>query len=488
MSKTTTKKTILGKFAASGGFTRHVITVAGGVATAQAITVICSPIITRLYSPSDFGLLATFMSLFGILGVLTTLRYEYAIPVVKDDESAFHILVLCLMLTIAMALLVSLTIPLFGAPLAHVITHDGRLLNYIWFLPIGLLGFGFYTTLNYWIIRSRAFRTLTVSKVFQSASSVVMQIGLGLGRLGALGLILGYIASQTCGIETLARSAWRDARELMPSVSLRRVWSIAREYYRYPLFTTWGSLLNTASVQVPVLLLSAGFGAAVTGYYSLGLRILQMPMIMLSNSVAQVYLSRAEEAVREKRLDVLTEKVIERLMTVSLFFFLAFALVAPHLFGIIFGKPWVRAGEYARLLTPWLFIVFVGSPISTLIFVLERQSTDMWFQLVMLAGRSLALGIGIFLHSETMALILFSSASLALWTVYLHWLLRIANVRMGFVYRVTAREVAVALLLLTPSLAAVFLRADFGILASSVGVASVLAGWRAVRMWRHQAA
>ena len=66
-------------------FLRKSAIVASGQALGLGVTVLASPILSRLYSPRDFGLLAIFSTLIGVITTFATLRYENAIPLPNDD-------------------------------------------------------------------------------------------------------------------------------------------------------------------------------------------------------------------------------------------------------------------------------------------------------------------------------------------------------------------------------------------------------------------
>lgn len=60
----------------------------GGTTGAQLLAVLAAPLLTRLYTPEDFGLLAVYASLLGLIAVIASLRYELAIPLPTDDTEA----------------------------------------------------------------------------------------------------------------------------------------------------------------------------------------------------------------------------------------------------------------------------------------------------------------------------------------------------------------------------------------------------------------
>jgi O-antigen/teichoic acid export membrane protein len=72
-------------------FGRNVLTLMTGTTIAQSIPVAITPILTRLYTPEDFGLLAVFVALTAILGSIANGRYELAIMHPEKDEESINI-------------------------------------------------------------------------------------------------------------------------------------------------------------------------------------------------------------------------------------------------------------------------------------------------------------------------------------------------------------------------------------------------------------
>ena len=97
-------KQTLKKILPKNRFARSVSFLAGGTAAGQAITVLAAPLLTRLYSPEDFGLLAVYTSLLMTIGVIASLRYQLAIPLPKSDEEAAHVVVLSLFIVLGISL------------------------------------------------------------------------------------------------------------------------------------------------------------------------------------------------------------------------------------------------------------------------------------------------------------------------------------------------------------------------------------------------
>jgi O-antigen/teichoic acid export membrane protein len=85
---------MLNKLKPKSEFSRNVLTLMTGTTIAQAIPIAISPILTRIYTPEDFGVFALYMSVVSIVSVVATGRYELAIMLPKKDEDAINIVTL----------------------------------------------------------------------------------------------------------------------------------------------------------------------------------------------------------------------------------------------------------------------------------------------------------------------------------------------------------------------------------------------------------
>ena len=62
-----------------------------GTVISQIIAILVSPILTRIYSPDDYGVFGVYASIVGIVGVIITLKFEAAILLPKDNGKAIRL-------------------------------------------------------------------------------------------------------------------------------------------------------------------------------------------------------------------------------------------------------------------------------------------------------------------------------------------------------------------------------------------------------------
>lgn len=378
------------RFFSGKSFIRNVLVLTGGTAFAQLLVVAVSPLLTRMYHPEDFGTLAVYASLLSVLAVVASLRYELAILLPDKEEDAANIMVLSLLMLVGVTALVSVCVWLFGDALIQAV-HAPALQPYVWLLPFSLFGVGLYQILNYWSVRKQEFGRVAATKVRQSTAQVITQIACGLLAWRPLGLLLGDAIGRIGGSGTLARNVYKTDTEALKAVSASRMKQMAIRYKRFPLLTSFSSLFNSAGLQLPPLLLVAFFGAHIGGFYALVQRVVGAPMTMVGQSVAQVFFGESARLARENpsALRRLYFQAAGKLLVFGGIPIGALALIAPQVFGLIFGAAWEEAGVYIQIMALGFIAQFVVVPLSQTLNMLERQGMQLaWdiFRFIVIIG------------------------------------------------------------------------------------------------------
>lgn len=355
------------KFIQNNPLYKGVFILGSGTAIAQLIGIISMPIITRLYSPSDLGILAVYSSILAIIGIGASLRYEFALGLPKSDEDAANLLGLCLIL-LCITTVIFILILIIANDFLFDIFNLNQISDYLWFLPLGIFGMALYNILNYYAIRNQDYRTITCTKINQGIGGAVCKIFLGLFSFGPIGLIIGHIISQTAGVGTLVRSIWNKKQKIYNSVSINSLKTIAKTYKNFPFFHFPASIMNTISLQLPPLMLLLLFNSQIVGFYSLAYMLLILPGSFISQSMGQAYLGEASKMVRDgsKELRYFYLETLKHLSLIGLPLIGLPALCMPVFISVIFGEAWKEAGWYCWILGAMVITGFVVSPTSIL--------------------------------------------------------------------------------------------------------------------------
>lgn len=383
-------------------FVRQVGILTGGTAFAQGLAVLALPILTRIYTPEEFSLLAVYIAIISLASVISSLRFNIAIPLPEHDQDAANLLVLGLAAATGVALFLSLALILYADEFVHTLRQPS-IEPYLWMLPVGAFVASVYNVLQYWASRKKQFGLITRTRITRAVSGVGVQVGTGFTVAGPFGLLFGHMIYGGMGIFGLVLSFLRHDRHILLSVNQKSLRRNIITYRRFPLFSVPEALFNTGGIQLPIMLIAAYATAPVAGYVMLAMRIMGLPMGLVGSSVAQVYLSEAPARLRDGTLVNLTRTTMWTLFKTGGPLLILVGLAAPFLFPFIFGAEWERAGVILAWMTPWFILQFISSPISVVLHVTGNLFISMILQAVGLVMRIGVVGVAIWFAPDWIA-------------------------------------------------------------------------------------
>ena len=388
---------------------------------AQIVGLLIYPVLTRLYAQEDFGLLSLFISTGGVMSLIATAEYQYAIVLPKDEKTAvgaFHAgaSVLCLV-----TLLIALTIPfapqissLFGAP---------ELARWYWALPVYAFLLGAWALLNYWYSRHKMFGRIGTYQVTQSLVSAGAKAGFGTAGFTSGGLIVSAIlAPFTAIIVNITTSL----RALMPlrTVDKNATREAARTYRNFPCFSLPRALVNNVSGNLGVWLLTPAFGLTSVGFFGMAVTLAFRPLNVICNSLYQVLYQRTSERVQQRfSIRHIFRSLLTKTALVVGPAFLILYFILPSLCGWLLSDGWQETGELIRLFLPWLFFSVLVAPICFLADVFGKQKIGLFFEILLVSARACGLMIGIMKEDFHLAVLAYSLASALVICAQLFWYL-----------------------------------------------------------------
>lgn len=422
----------IARYIPKGSSARNVATLVSGTALGQLAVVLSSPILTRLYTPDDFGLLAVYAAVLGMLGVVAGLRYELAIPLPKSTGGAANLLALTLMCVAGISLLLISFILAFQNKIPLWLKAPA-IADYVFLIPLGVFLTGVYQAFNYWAIRRKNFSSIARTSVQQGIAGAGLQIAFGLLHAGSLGLLIGQVVGQTAGIWLLVRDAYKNDKAKIQHVRWSRIVLLSKKYVRFPKFTTWQALLNTTSSMLPMILFASLLSPSIAGLYILAHKTLSLPLSLFGRSIGQVFHSRAAEAYHRGTLDQLTLTTFRRLLQIGLGPLILIGILAPDLFSFTFGSEWRPAGIYARWMVPWLIVQFVVSPLSVVTSVTGHQFGELVSQVLFFLIRIGTILIGTLLLENSLVIELFALSGAIVYVGFLIWIVCLLKIRVKMI-------------------------------------------------------
>lgn len=407
-------------------FASNTLVLVAGTSVAHSIMVLVYPFLTRVYTPDDFGILSLFNFIVLIPSIVICWCYDQAIVLPREEKEAASIFVLSLLITCLMSGAIQMFISIFGE---KIVLYLKAPYLFPWLVWVGtsLLVAGIYQSLNYWNNRKKHFKRQAISKISQFGITAFSQLGSGVCALGPGGLVLGQLAGQAAASGILLSSSQTGVKSILRHrVRVADLNVVFRKYKNFPLFSTWGNLMNVAAPLIVPVLLSRFFGTSVAGSFFLANRVVTAPIALVAGSIGQVFYQKAAaETANMGTVSSLIEKISSRLILYFILPFIIMVLFAPNVFQIVFGNEWLESGEFVRILAPLCFIQFIVSPLSVILVVLEKQNIILLVQGTLFCGAVGSIGISKYLFDSEMACVsIYSISQFIIYAIYLMAIMR----------------------------------------------------------------
>lgn len=371
-------------------FLQNIFVVASGNTIAKAIGIISMPLITRLYTPEEFGVFTSFMAVFGVLGSLATLRYSAAVPLAKTERQADGLLQLCFLIAGLWGVILLSIVAFAGNEILDIFNFQ-ELAPFLWFLPLLVCLKGIYEGLNQWGVRHKFFKLVTRTEISKSTGTASTKLILGWLGYTPIGLFWGITVQQLAGIFSLFSRLKKLRSDKIRIVSKPKIKYGIRYYKRFPLFQSWSQLLLALGTQLPVLILAALYNAEVVGVFGLANTIVAVPMLLIGQSVGMVYYAEIARIGTKnlRKIYTLSISIVKKMFFMALIAALVLIVFGPWMFAFVFGAEWREAGIYSQFLAIILLTQFLSRPLANLYNLLNKQN----IQLVINIVRVLLLGI-----------------------------------------------------------------------------------------------
>ena len=362
-------------------FIGHVATMMSGKTVAAAIALFTTPIVARLFEPTDFGVAASWLAMITIVRNIASLRYESAFSLPKDEHEARLLVALAYRAMIAICLLVLLLVAVnhfTGAKLAPLEVVGG----WAWALPFGLFLTASLQIQESWLTRRTRFKLSSASLVAGNLVTSGSRIGFGtLYGSSVWGLITGHLLG-ILGRLVIQRAATRDAfHGAGPRADWGSLWKTAKAYSDFPRLNAPAGLIFSLGGNMPVLLFGVMFSPAVAGLYAMANRLTRVPISIVAASVRRVFLQKAADIRNRgrslRKAYVLTTGGLAAFGVLPLILAL---LYARPVLGWLLGEQWLEAGLYVEILAPWMFMLWVTAPANPVFIVLRKQ--QLWLYLL----------------------------------------------------------------------------------------------------------
>lgn len=404
-------------------FLRNVFTVFSGTSISQAIPILITPILTRLYPEEIFGVFFLYSSSVMVLTIISTLRYELATVLPQNEKDGFNMMVFSLLIVLIMGTIMFFLLFVFSDRFVELLNNQG-IKKWLPFLPVSVVLVGSFKVLSYWNNRNKNFKAVAYGKVTKSSTGGVFQLLFGGMGFKNYGLISGLIVGQLGSAIFILYKTWKKYKALINCLSFKRMLYLAKYYKDIPIFNTLISLLNNLSNHIPIFLLTRFYGVSTASYYGLANRVIRTPMGVIQQSVSEVFYQEASRLFNSrKELYQFVKRMYIRLFKLAIVPSVIIMIFAPVLFKFIFGSNWTLAGTFSQIMIPWLFIGFMNSSVSTIITVINKQRSLLFYNILLLIARISGLYLGFYFFENAVYSVIFFTGAGFIFNIFLFFYL-----------------------------------------------------------------
>lgn len=402
------------------GIVGEAATLVSGNVLAQVITLLAYFVLTRIYTPDDYGLFNIFYSYIEVLIIFSTCKYELAIVVAYDEREASAVARFALRLNafVSVGLLtVALLLWLTGA-----LPGNFALLGWMVLLIPPMVFFcGTSRIYSFLYNRFHRYAMIAVSDNVNAGTGAVMKIVLGLLGFSQSGLPVGTVIGQAA---SNINYRLRLRSLALPKATTAEGKAAARKHRNFPFYVATKDLVNTFSSNLPFLWAALYFDRAEIGLYGLALTFTLQPVNILSAAFERVLYARTAEAVRNRQPAMhLLRRFLVLLLAVAVPVCVLAWLLAEPLFVFCFGDRWQGSGIYVQALLPLALLGLCSTSLMFIPNVFSTQRTEFGFFLVLVTLRVTAIGVGIGAGNFLLAIVLYATAGTLIHASLLLWYL-----------------------------------------------------------------
>lgn len=404
----------------------NILLLISGNGIAQLIPLLAYPVLTRLFPPEEFGLLAFLFSIHTIALILSSARLDMAIILPRKDREANSLV----SAGISIAFAVSALLPLLVLAAQNLIHNVPGIPDLgIWYYLLSLTVFftAWALLAKGWGTRFKLFKTI----VFYTISLNLLTSGLKLvfGFAGLeKGLILAFVIAQVlAGILVFIRLRYKDHKLPVLKLFSREDFRAVKPHANFPKYNMPHALINTLSSQLPVLILTFYFSQYITGQFAVAYALLFKPVHVYAGSVSQALSQKCVELIHHREpIWPMIRKYMIRTFLMALGPVILILLFAPGLFEYVLGDAWTEAGHICRAIVVWPLAVLFGGSLSFIPNIFNKQFWSMLADMGYIVLRLGALMIGVLLNNVYLGLFLYALTALLVIGMLLIWYRKLA--------------------------------------------------------------
>lgn len=401
----TSIKHSLQKYLKGNQYEKNILILVGGRVLAQLLPILITPLLTRLYSPNDFGVFSVYLTIVAVLSMISNGRYCLAILLPEKDSDAQKLVAISSILSFLVSLIFMTGIMLKGEQI-FALLNISILNEYKMLLGLNILFVALYEAVYYYALRKKKYKLIIRNVLIQAVILISIRIIGGYRGFLESGLMVSYFVGYVVaylGILVSLRFNFNN------KIGYQEFRNLLSKYIKFPKFSLFADLLGNLANMAPNIGVNTIFGSESAGYLAISDKVLGSPIWFVTSSVGDVFKQEAAEQYRkEGSCEQIFKKTSRDLFLLGFIPFLLIFILVPPAIPFLLGSEWLIVGDYIRIFSIMFFAKFVVSPISYVVYIVGKQNLNIVFQGLKFLAVIIAFVVGFYVQDVEIALIVWS--------------------------------------------------------------------------------
>lgn len=406
-------------------FNSNVLTLMSGTILAQAIPILLSPVLSRIYSVEEFGVYTTYFSILAALSIIVTARYELAILLPRENKDAEALALICFSVSCIVSIFLFIIFTFFNNGICFFL-HNKVISVWLYLIPLSVLLNGFIQTFNYWANRRKDYKKLAISKALLAGVGNIVPLLIFFRPLNHGVLVIGLIIGQIVCVSYFLILYRKEMVVILKRYSYDYSKRLMAKYKEFPIYNTISSFVNQLGGTFPLLFITSFYGLNVAGLYGITLKVVAVPSALIAYSLTQVLFQKLSESYNMNiPLKPIIINSIKKLALLGFIPYLLLLVFGKQMFQVVFGASWGDSGIYAQIIAISCFFSFIASPLSITLAVNRKLKEAAIWQFLFFAISCLLIGIAFCFHLSIFSYLLLKAAGdLILYNYYLYIIIK----------------------------------------------------------------
>lgn len=361
------------------GYLDAVVKLVGGSMVAQVFTVLCAPLLTRMFKPEELGVYSLVSGAVTMFGTAMSWRYDMIIVSEPNEDRVWPLIKLAGLICVLMSTVIAigyyayfLVVSSQSQPLSLALIAGGLV-----FLM------GIINIITAYNNRNQDYAVIAKTYLVRTIAQNTLNLLSGFLGMGALGLSCSQLIGYAAGVRGQAKLMLKHKKQIA-GASLNEVARVFSNNVRQATLSAPAAVANGLSYSLINYFIEALFTTDLVGYYSISFRILGMPSAIISTNISRIFLEKASKECSEKGSFQRTyKKTLVMMLLIAIPITAALMGFAPWACEVFFGKGWYIAGRYIQILTPMYILRFIAGGVSTSAILANKQQFDLVVQVIL---------------------------------------------------------------------------------------------------------